>query len=84
VKIVKEIEDHDFFCNPQISTPEYRGRYTWYWGLGDNGRIYYRCTRFAAPDEWHSLQDNTGVAAEVSLKTMKKLVKQFGHLLVFT
>jgi len=84
VKIVKEFEDHNFFTHPKMSTPEYHNGYTWYWGLGDDAKIYYRCTRFTDPDLWWNLEDSAEVAALVGLKTMKKLVKQFGHLLVFT
>ena len=50
MNIVKEFEDHDFFCHPEISSSEYHDRHTWYWGLGDDGQIYYRCTRFISPD----------------------------------
>jgi hypothetical protein len=83
MKIIKEFEDDDFFAHPKISSPEYHGRYTWLWGLGDDGFIYYRSTRFSHPDEWRELSSNERIAILVSLKTMKKLVNQFGHLLVF-
>lgn len=84
MNIVKEFEDQDFFQHPKLSTPEYHLRYTWYWGLSDDGNLYYRCTRFSNPDEWRELASSEQIAPLVSLKTMKKLVKQFGHLLVFT
>ena len=83
MNIIKEFEDADFFAHPEISSPEYHGRYTWYWGLGDDGQIYYRCTRFSDPNEWWNLHEAQEIAAIVRLKTMNKLVKQFGHLLVF-
>jgi hypothetical protein len=84
MNIVKEFEDQDFFQHPKISTPEYHSKYTWYWGLGDNGKIYFRCTRFSIPDDWHDLSFSSDIAPLIGLKTMKKIVKQFGHLLVFT
>jgi hypothetical protein len=82
MKIVKEFPDQDFFCLPEISSPECHGKYEWFWGLGEDGEIYYRCTRFTDPDEWHEL--GRTVSPLVRLKTMKKLVKQFGHLVIFT
>jgi len=84
MNIVKEFEDHDFFCHPEISSSEYHDRHTWYWGLGDDGQIYYRCTRFISPDVWWNLHYTKEIASLVKLRTMKKIVKQFGHLLVFT
>lgn len=84
MNIIKEFEDQEFFCLSEVSTPEYHGKYTWYWGLGDDGEIYYRCTRFSDPESWYKLKKHHEVAALIGLKTMKKLVKQFGHLLVFT
>jgi hypothetical protein len=84
VNIVKEFEDHEFFRHPMMSSPEFHNQYTWYWGLEEGGEIYYRCTRFSDPDEWRRLTNNRDIAVLIGLKTMKKLVKQFGHLLVFT
>lgn len=84
VKIVKEFEDQEFFCHSELSSPEYHNKYTWFWGLGEDGNIYYRCTRFVDPDQWDKLNRYPSIAVLVSLKTMKKLVKQFGHLVVFT
>jgi hypothetical protein len=84
MNIIKEFEDQEFFCLPEMSSPEYHGRYTWFWGLSSNGDIYFRCTRFTDPDEWRELRASGQIAELVSLKTMKKLVKHFGHLLIFT
>lgn len=84
IKIVKSFEDPEFFAHPLISTSEYRGRYKWFWGLGSDGNIYYRCTRFTDPDEWRAIEDYGEIASLISLKIMKKLVKQFEHLVIFT
>jgi hypothetical protein len=83
MNIVKEFEDQEFFCLPALSSPEYHGLYTWYWGLSDDGDLYYRCTRFSEPDRWFELSKHDDIAGCISLKTMKKLVGQFEHLLVF-
>lgn len=83
MNIVKEFDDQDFFRHTEISSPEYHDKYTWYWGFGDDGNLYYRCTRFEDPDRWWDLNKSGEVAALVGLKTMKKMVKEFGHLLVF-
>jgi len=84
MNIVKEFEDHNFFCLDKISHPNFHQYFSWYWGLSDDGKVYYRCTRFSDPDEWRALEDNGEVAVLISLGTMKKIVKQFGHLVVFT
>jgi len=85
MKIIKSFEDSEFLENPKISNGNNPLNHKWLWGLGDDGKIYYQCTKFSLPDEWYDLSEtNSMVASCVSLREMKKLVKAFGHLLIFT
>jgi hypothetical protein len=70
MKIVKEFVDEDFL---KRSAPDS----VWSWGLGDDGWVYCKCSVYEDPNKW-SLY---GYA--LSLKTMCKIVKEFGHLLVW-
>ena len=59
-----------------------------YFGLGDDGEVYYQyidygwqlCTGKLEPDRWASLAE---LDFTLSMKEMKYIVKEFGHLLVF-
>jgi len=83
MKIIKSFEDAAFLALPRVSNGTNPINHTWLWGLGDDGEIYYKCTKFSLPNEWYNLHDNSIVSNCVSLKEMKKIVKEFGHLLVF-
>ena len=78
MKIVKSFEDQKFFqrryrgCN-------YKGG--WFWGLGDDGELYCRCTQFDN-NSWHRF-DELGIF-DPTIEDMKRIVKEFGHLVVFT
>ena len=54
----------------------------WFWGLGDDGNLYYRSSEFANQDRWHEYKRLAG--ATLTIGDMKKIVKEFGHLIVFT
>lgn len=75
MKIVKSFEDQKFFqrryrgCN-------YKGE--WLWGFGDDGELYCRCTQFGH-DNWAALSE-----LDLTIEDMKRIVKEFGHLVVFT
>ena len=76
MKIVKSFKDPEFFRSRYGDDPDD----TWEWGLGDDGELYYRCNKFAGND-WH----NMGYVNIIfTLRDMKRIVKQFGHLVVFT
>lgn len=83
MKIVKEFEDPEFMANPRICGLEDVKDYKWIWGLGDDGNLYYRCTRLEDPNVWWDLKGADYVAPLITLKHMKKIVKEFGHLLAF-
>ena len=90
MKIVKSFEDKDFFekyhnDSERDISDDYKMKGQWYWRLGDDGNLYYHSSVYCKTDEWQIFQQphNWKVAANLSLKDMKKIVKQFGHLLVF-
>ena len=84
MKIVKEFEDPEclakiyHWCSAQELSQEH-----FYWGLGDDGELYLSCTRFVDQNNWHKLS-SIDMRDHFSLKTMKRIVKEFGHLVVFT
>ena len=74
VKIVKSFEDPEFLEKLNRSNIRH-----WFWGLSDSGDIYYRYD-----EDWYELITSEVFAMKViSLKYMKRFVKEFGHLLVF-
>jgi len=81
VKILKEFEDPSFFSKRynMVYTPGYD---YWKWGLGEDGNIYCQCSDFIHPNQWYRLAE-VGAALDLSISDMKRLVKEFGHLLVF-
>jgi hypothetical protein len=86
MKIVKSFDDNDFFkeffhLSFEKDDPSYVNG-IWRWGLGDDGELYCQSSDFEDPKEWYSLWYNTIIRIS-SIKTMKKIVKEFGHLLVW-
>ena len=78
MKIVKSFEDQKFFQR------RYRGSELsgeWLWGFGDDGELYCRCTQFG-DDRWRRF-DEVGWF-DPTMEDMKRIVKEFGHLVVFT
>jgi len=51
----------------------------WIWGLGDDGNVYRRISDI---DNWNDI--NGPLPTKISLREMKMLVKEFGHLVIFT
>jgi hypothetical protein len=78
MKIVKEFSDLEFFRK------RYRGNFysqqdMWLWGLGENGELYCRCSTFAE-GKWYPSDDIPYL--NLSIADMKRITKEFGHLLV--
>lgn len=87
MNIVKEFEDNeilgvvgfyrndDFYINPE--------KYThFYWGLGDDGELYFKSLALAEDDEWHGCQQ-VDTDWFPPLKTICRIAKEFGHLMAF-
>ena len=85
MNIVKQFEDPEFFRNVyHWNSPEELANHHFYWGLGDDGELYCHCTRFYK-DEWQHLSFlGADVGNYITLKLMKRIVNQFGHLVIFT
>lgn len=90
MKIVKFFEDEDFFekyHNDQgIQDDAYKQKGHWYWGLSDDGDLCYHSSVYHHTEQWiifNSNEKHYKVASKLSLKDMKKIVKEFGHLLVW-
>jgi hypothetical protein len=85
MNIVKQFDDYVFFKKHfylafEDNDPEYING-SWRWGLGDDGELYCQCSDFEDPKMWYDLSETSfGIK---SIREMKKIVKEFGHLLVF-
>ena len=83
MKIIKEFEDTTFLDKPDVSSSTLDNEgHKWIWGLGSDGDLYYRCTKFSKPDTWFVLK-YSDVARSINIYDMKRIVNEFGHLLVF-
>jgi len=76
MKIIKQFESNDFARSQNVN-------FYWSWGLGDDGFLYGK-GRLLDPTSrytyWHPYADMT---FGIPLSEMKKIVKEFGHLLLF-
>lgn len=92
MKIIKQFDSNDFAIKKSRALlGEGRGQTSfwdgtkkepyWIWGLGDDGELYGKGWRQGVyrPD-WTS---DDGYDFSISLDEMRKIVKEFGHLLVF-
>lgn len=84
MKIVKQFEDPQFLQKVYHWRENLSAKDKWVWGLGDDGELYFRCSIFTDPDEWSAFKDRNLIANNLSIKDMKRIVKEFGHLVVFT
>jgi hypothetical protein len=84
VKIVKSFEDPEFLALSYnwLSEDELSKEH-FYWGLGEDGEVYLKCTRHQ-PISWYKLNKAGSFQDCISLKLMKRIVKEFGHLVIFT
>jgi hypothetical protein len=82
MKIVKQLDDPEYF-HTVFNRPGGSNEY-WKWGLGDDGNVYCTNSVTIAPPagEWCDL-GRLGYCKHLTLKKMKYLIKEFGHLLVF-
>lgn len=84
MKIVKQFEDFDFLVKVYDWRPLDSIRDKWVWGLGDDGGLYFQCSLYTEYDSWHTLSKRPSEACKITIKEMNRIVKHFGHLLVFT
>jgi len=82
MNIVKEFEDNEYYHLPGVRpTGVIDPSATWFWGLGEDGHLYYRFIP-SYTDQWSSYQIHAD-HIPMSIAQMKKIVNEFGHLLVF-
>lgn len=80
MKIVKQFDDpvyfHRCFHRPPAEGEYYR------WGLGDDGLVYYcdSMDRGYPPGFWSKI---VRPGQTITMRDMKLLIKEFGHLLVW-
>jgi hypothetical protein len=81
MKIVKQFDDYEFYKH-QKHLPKDG---FWKWGLGDDGNLYFMCSELLEiyGDEWIEY-DGDEYSIHIRFNDMLKIVKEFGHLLVFT
>jgi len=81
IKIIKQFEDHQYYLT-NFPPPNSNG--TWSWGLSDCGKLYCLCPTISK--HWVDINDsrfNLNFNKNWSLSLMKRIVKEFGHLLIF-
>jgi hypothetical protein len=85
VRVVKSFEDPEFLkaIYGWVSDKEVEKDH-FYWGLGDDGGLYLSCSRFRDNDYWHKLEAISNIEDHLSIRVMKRIVKEFGHLVIFT
>ena len=82
MNIVKQFEDPDFYRRRwSISLFNKDGR--WYWGLGDDGSLYFKCSAIDNPNVWYGHNTVMGERFVPTIKEMKRIVEEFAHLLPF-
>lgn len=85
MNIIKSFEDFKFFDKHyEGSEPNDPIKDKWEWGLGDDGNLYCRCSEFNRSNEWLPYPNDTPNFIKVSFSDMMRIVKQFGHLVIFT
>jgi hypothetical protein len=79
MKIVKQFSSNDFAIKK--SSPDMIGA-NWTWGLGNDGELYGRGS-FAQYyiREWFIYRN---ASFGIPISEMKKIIKEFGHLVIFT
>jgi len=86
MKIVKQFEDN-IFLNKFIDITEFNKINDepayWLWGLGEDGNIYCQCNDFIDKDTWYLYKHIYGFSL-TDISDMKRIVKEFGHLVIFT
>jgi hypothetical protein len=85
MKIVKQFEDPEFLAiTYNWVSSDNLSREHFYWGLGEDGELYCKCSRFIENHLWHPPCAIGNLEDKISLKLMRRIVKEFGHLVVFT
>ena len=83
MKIVKQFESNDFAKrrSPGMNSPLMIPQ--WSWGLGEDGELYCKgqITGFIVMEEWYAY---SRASFGIPSGEMKKIIKEFGHLLIFT
>ena len=80
MKIIKEFSDPEFHDKRALFNDG-----EWFWGLGEDGNLYCRWTPMFGPYEetWFEVSQMERILPLISLREMKRIVKEFGHLLVW-
>ena len=88
MKIIKQFDDFEFFerhYGMDYSDDEL-GKSFWRWGLGNDGELYYQNNaRDSNPKKWLAYPDEAyGMELLLTFSEMRRLVKEFGHLVILT
>ena len=91
MKIIKKFTDCNFFerhFHPYLNDEELKKGF-WNWGLGNDGNLYFQTNapgwELYPSKNWYSYPDS-GYDDKllVTFDEMRKIVKEFGHLIIFT
>jgi len=83
MRIVKSFRDNEYLEKvyhwKDVSPDQF-----WEWGLGEDGDLYFKCSYAVNPEEWHQFSESgQSVLSHITIRDMKRIVKEFGDLLVF-
>lgn len=83
MKIVKELNANDWAKqkSPGMTSPN--NQPYWSWGLGDDGVLYGKgqISGYVFTTAWYPYER---IGFGISIREMKRIVKEFGHLLIWT
>jgi hypothetical protein len=77
MKIIKQFDDLEYF-KKRYKGNKIEADDMWSWGLGEDGELYCRTTTISSK-KWLSMSEVAGLV--FSIADMKRIVKEFGHLL---
>lgn len=79
MKIVKEFRSDDWAKSCSSGYPKAE----WAWGLGEDGHLYGKggISGHIYHDNWYPYSK---MRFGIAISEMKKIVKEFGHLVIFT
>jgi hypothetical protein len=83
MKIVKELESNKFAIKRSPGMNDSNHKAHWSWGLGEDGILYGKgvFSGHSYEDNWYPYHT---LSFGITISEMKRIIKEFGHLLVFT
>ncbi len=81
MNIIKEFEDEIFLCKLKPIWSEISNTDKWYWALGDDGKLYWKCTYFKNIDYCSFYTCSSSIMKTFSLREISLIAQNFSNLL---